>query len=207
LTLQSIASGFPLRRAWLLGAVRQLSPAEARPLIALGSTPEHWSIRLAPYWLGAPALCLGPVSRTYNFAVFAEHPSTGTPKHPNRALMPLPRVQSVTPSRLPTRTDLRRKRPRPTEVDGPPMRFGDPTTFEEADSDLHRTCLVRLCYACRLSQPLDVSFRPQPFRPCFIPVTLMGFRLQRVSPTGSQPRLSTGPALRAVPTTTDNAAA
>jgi hypothetical protein len=67
-----------------------------------------------------------------------------------------------------------------------------PTTLAETGSDLHRACLPRLCCAFRLSQPLDASFRPQPLRPCFVPVTPLGFGFQRFSLSGSGPRLSTG---------------
>jgi hypothetical protein len=37
----------------------------------------------------------------------------------------------------------------------------------------------RLCGAFRLSRPLDASFRSQPLRPCFMPVTPLGFRFRR----------------------------
>jgi len=60
-----------------------------------------------------------------------------------------------------------------------------PTTLSEAGSDLHRACLTRLCCAFRLSQPLDALFRLQPVRPCFMPVTPLGFHLQRVPLPGS----------------------
>ena len=66
-------------------------------------------------------------------------------------------------------------------------------------SDLHRACPTRLCCAFRFSQPLDALFRSTPFRPCFMPVTSLGFsRLQRVSPTGSGRGFSSSPVLRAV---------
>jgi hypothetical protein len=47
-------------------------------------------------------------------------------------------------------------------------------------------------------QPLDALFRLQPLRPCFVPVTPLGFRLQRFSLPGSELRLSTEPSLHAV---------
>lgn len=75
---------------------------------------------------------------------------------------------------------------------------GYPTTLIEASSDLHRVYLSRLCCAFRLSQPLDASFRSQPLQPCFMPVTPLGFRFQRVSLPGSGPRLSARPSLLAV---------
>jgi hypothetical protein len=60
-----------------------------------------------------------------------------------------------------------------------------PSTLAEAGSDQHRRCLPRLCCAFRLSQPLGALFRLQPSRPCFMPVTPLGFRLQRFSLPGS----------------------
>jgi hypothetical protein len=73
-----------------------------------------------------------------------------------------------------------------------------PTTLEEADSDLHRVCLTRLCCAFRFSQPLDALFRPRPFRPCFMPVTSLGFDLQRFPPGGSPTNLAIHRSLPAV---------
>jgi len=73
-----------------------------------------------------------------------------------------------------------------------------PTTLAEAGSDLHQVCLTWLCCAFRFSQPLDALFHLQPFQPCFMPVTPLGFRFQRFSLPGSGPRVSTRPVLRAV---------
>jgi hypothetical protein len=67
-------------------------------------------------------------------------------------------------------------------ADDPPMRFGDPPAFEATSSDLHRSYRLRLCSAFRLSQPLDALLRSKPFRPCFMPVTLMGFAPSEVFP-------------------------
>jgi len=75
---------------------------------------------------------------------------------------------------------------------------GDPTTYEEKGSDLCRAYLTRLCFVFRLSQPLDALFRLYPFPPCFMRVTSMGFRLQRVSPRGNQYVSSTYPVLLVV---------
>jgi hypothetical protein len=73
-----------------------------------------------------------------------------------------------------------------------------PSTLEETSSDLHRACLARLCCAFRLSQPPDASFRPQPFLPCFMQVTPLGFYFQRFSLPGSEKRLTALPSLPAV---------
>jgi hypothetical protein len=62
------------------------------------------------------------------------------------------------------------------------MRFCDPPAYEATGSDQHRVCLARLCCTCRLSQPLGALFRPKPFRPCFMPVTLLGFPPSEVFP-------------------------
>jgi len=72
------------------------------------------------------------------------------------------------------------------------------STLTEAGSDLHQDCLTWLCCAFRFSQPLDALFRPQPFQPCFMPVTPSSFRFQRFPLPGSGSRLSAPPSLRAV---------
>lgn len=70
---------------------------------------------------------------------------------------------------------------------------GGPTTYEEKGSDLYRAYLTRLCGVFRLSRPLDALFRLNPFPPCFMRVTSLGFRLQRVSPRGNRYVSSTYP--------------
>jgi hypothetical protein len=65
----------------------------------------------------------------------------------------------------------------------PLMGFSAPPAFEATGSDLHRVCLTRLCCASRFSQPPGALFLPRPFRLCFAPVTLMGFRPAEVSPS------------------------
>jgi hypothetical protein len=47
-----------------------------------------------------------------------------------------------------------------------------------------RVCLTRLRGASRLSQPLDALLRAYPLRPCFMPVTPMGFMIFRGFPSG-----------------------
>jgi hypothetical protein len=61
----------------------------------------------------------------------------------------------------------------------PSSRSGTLRRLRRTSSDLHRVCLSRLCCAFRLSQPPDALFRSYPFRPCFVPVTPLGFHLQR----------------------------
>ena len=64
----------------------------------------------------------------------------------------------------------------------PSMRFIYPSTLADTDSDQHRHYLNRLCCAFRFSQPLDASFRPSPFSPCFVRVAPMSFRPTEVCP-------------------------
>ena len=63
-------------------------------------------------------------------------------------------------------------------------------TLEATGSDPHQACLTWLCCAYRLFQPLDALFLPKPVRPCFVPVTPMGFPLQRFSPPRGRHDLS-----------------
>jgi hypothetical protein len=60
----------------------------------------------------------------------------------------------------------------------------------------------RLCGAFRLSRPLDASFRSQPLRPCFMPVTPLGFRFRRFPLLDNRQQLSLPPVLHAVSETT-----
>jgi len=57
--------------------------------------------------------------------------------------------------------------------------FRAPTAFQAPGSDLHRAYLTRLCCVSRLSQPPDAFIPPGTARPCFVPMTLLGFPLQR----------------------------
>jgi len=80
---------------------------------------------------------------------------------------------------------------------GPLMRFLVPTAHKAPRSDCHpirpfpfvsathRVYLSRFRYVFRLSQPLDALFLSVPFRPYFVPVALMGFRLRRFPLAGS----------------------
>jgi len=122
------------------------------------------------------------------------HPSLGS----RRALGARPRASVVRPARCCWRVE---RSPRLRAVRGVRWPFHGvwcPTALAEAGSDLCRACLPRLCGVFRFSRPLDASFRLQPFQPCFMPVTPLGFRFQRVSLPGSGRRLSTSPSLRAV---------
>jgi hypothetical protein len=69
----------------------------------------------------------------------------------------------------------------------PLLEFFDPSALEASGSDRHRVCLARLCYAFRLSQPLDVFFLPKPSRFYFTPETPLGFSLQRFVPPAWPP--------------------
>jgi hypothetical protein len=107
---------------------------------------------------------------------------------------PLPRVQSTRCSRL-----ARRRHRSDFERNTPFHEVSDPSTYEVWRSDLHWSYLPQLCCTFRVSHPLGALFRSVPFRPCFMPVTPLGFcRLQRFSPAGSEPCLSAGLVLLSV---------
>ena len=60
-------------------------------------------------------------------------------------------------------------------------RVSFPSALEVVDSDPRQACLPWLCCVFRVSHPLDAFFRPTPFRPCFVPVTPLGFPSSKVS--------------------------
>lgn len=74
----------------------------------------------------------------------------------------------------------------PARVMRPSRGVRRPSTLAEAGSDLCRACLTRLRSAFRLPRPLDAFLRLQPRRPCLVPATPLGFRLQRFPPPGSR---------------------
>jgi hypothetical protein len=150
-------------------------------------------MRLAPYGLGATRHGLG---RTNPTGLRGVQRADRRLEVNQSALLscPCPRVQSVTRATHARTLDRRSGSGNGQSSQG----FGGPTTYEESSSDLHRGCLPRLCGVSRLSQPPDALFRRNPFRPCFVPVTSMGFRLQRFSPRGSRQASSAWPVLLAV---------
>jgi len=58
---------------------------------------------------------------------------------------------------------------------GSPMGFCGLPAYEATGSDQCRACLTRLRSTFGFSQPLGALLRPKPSRPCFVPVTLIGF--------------------------------
>jgi hypothetical protein len=70
------------------------------------------------------------------------------------------------------------------------MGFVGPSTLAEAGSDSRRGCLPRLRGVLGFSQPLDALLRPSPLRPCFMPVTPLGFSLSEVCPSPVASRAS-----------------
>jgi len=64
--------------------------------------------------------------------------------------------------------------------------FPPPTTFPHAGSDQRRVYLTRLCYAFRLSQPLDVLFRLRPLGFVSRRIRPWGWSSQRFPPTSSR---------------------
>jgi hypothetical protein len=169
---------------------RLLSSREAE----LQSIGPH---RLALYGLSAPASALRrhPLSGTLALAVFVAVAGATGESPPRRPLVPLLSRSEFDPNVLPAGASNESVATCVPSFHG----VHCPTTLAEAGSDLHRVCLTRLCSAPRVSHPLDASLRLQPVRPCFMPVTPLGFCLQRVSPPGSIPPLDGG-ALLAVST-------
>jgi hypothetical protein len=117
-------------------------------------------VRLASYWLNAPALTLPtghPIAglrglrratccSAVNIATSSSHALGSRSEYePSRCARP-GSERRIAPSRY--------ERPFPG--------ISCPTTLEIASSDKHRGYLTRLRYAFRFSQPLDASFRPHP---------------------------------------------
>jgi len=101
--------------------------------------------------------------------------------YPTDLSCPSSHVQSV------TRAFWRDVHPLSGEAVSPSSReVSRPSTLSEADSDLHWGCLPQLCNAFRVSHPLDALLRLRPLRPCFMPVTPLGFRFQRIPPPSSR---------------------
>jgi len=67
------------------------------------------------------------------------------------------------------------------------MRFLAPPAHEAGEIHWPKPtpgfCLPELCSAFRISHPLDGLLPPSPFRPCFMPVALMGFDPFRAFPS------------------------
>jgi len=82
-----------------------------------------------------------------------------------------------------------------------------PTALEETGSDIPPGIPSRVRYAFRVSHPLDVLIPPESFRPCFVPVTLMGLSPSKSSPLPARFGLSASPTrltlARTVPFTLD----
>jgi hypothetical protein len=66
-----------------------------------------------------------------------------------------------------------------------------PSSALERGSDQHRYFQLRLCCTHRFSQPPSAFFLPGPFRPCFMPVALLGFFPSESSPHWNPKRFST----------------
>jgi len=182
-------SGQPSRpRSRRLSPVRQRASASS-PGRSLVDTPKCAS-SLPPVLRAA----ISSRSRSRHSPHPGRHLSLGS----RRARGARPRASVIRPARCCWRVE---RSPRLRAVRGVRWPFHGvwcPTALAEAGSDICRVCLTRLRGVFRLSQPLDASFRLQPLRPCFMPVTPLGFRFQRVSLPGSGRRLSTSPSLRAV---------
>jgi hypothetical protein len=66
-----------------------------------------------------------------------------------------------------------------------------PSSALDSGSDLHRGCLSRLCCTLRFFQPLSALLPPNPSRPCFMPLALLGLPPSELSPCWNPKRLST----------------
>jgi hypothetical protein len=127
---------------------------------------EYFKPPVGPYWLGPPSWVL--VSPT-DLRGLPRWPSSRVCETPSHPLLDLAPLQSIAHGRLPSKRH-------------PLRRFVCSSTHKAPGSDRHRVCLARLCYAFRLSQPLDVLLLPKPFWLCFTPVAPLSFSLQRFSP-------------------------
>jgi hypothetical protein len=162
-----------------------MSPSSRPPLIVWMWTSEgDRPSPLARVWVSRSRHDLSPLGAGLRGVRCEDLSRREASSRPVDLSCPSSHVQSV------TRAFRRDVHPLSGEAVSPSSReVCDPTTLTEADSDLHRACLTRLRGASRVSHPLDASFHPRPLRPCFMPVTPLGFRFQRVSPPGSQPPL------------------
>jgi hypothetical protein len=80
------------------------------------------------------------------------------------------------------------------------VRFSAPLAHWHGDStNIRRGYHTRLRSALRFSQPPSAFFFPKPFRPCFMPVTLLGFAPTELFPCRSPIRLSTPAPLLTLP--------
>jgi len=152
--------------------------------------PTTWR----PYWLDAPASSLDQ-KRSGTLRSWAAGMAPMTNHRATILSCPCPGVQRTTRADCTYRTGFANEPNRAhAAFHGVPY----PTTLEETSSDLRRAFLTRLCSVFNLSQTLDALLRPQPFPPCFMRITPLGFHFQRFSLPGSRRRLTTPPVPHAV---------
>jgi hypothetical protein len=123
------------------------------------------------------------------FAVFSSAAIDDEIIAPDMALVPL-----ASRSEYPPRSRDRQFRASVSEASSlsiaSPLRFPYPSTTSDVGSDLRWVYLTQLRYAFRLSQPLDVSFRPHPSSLVSCWYRPWAFDLQRFSPRASRQHLS-----------------
>jgi len=160
-----------------------------------------WAASLAPYGLNAPASTFPPIRPALR-QVRGAGPRGLRPAASRRQTNLAPRSSPTlgftlrVPSESTCHVSAARKRANETRRLFHEVPF--PTTLPEVSSDLHQAYRAWLCCALGLSQTLDALFRSRPLRPCFIPVTPLGFRLQRLPLSSSRPCLSALPAPLAI---------
>lgn len=148
-----------------------MSPSRGPPSIALAGTSERRTRK--PSARLVQRIHHGLRAHAPTFVVFSSRASVSKQVGHTALSCPSPRVRRHVIGSAPWPAEA-------TRDPHPLMGFPYPTTLEEERSDLHQTCLAWLRQHLRLSQPLGALLRAQPFRPYFVPVTPLGFSLQRV---------------------------
>jgi hypothetical protein len=117
-------------------------------------------VRLASYWLNAPAMTLPAGLPTAGLRGLFRTPWCGVVNTATSSSLALGSRPECEPSRCARPGPERRIAP--SRYERPFLGFLCPTTLELASSDTHRAYLTRLRCAFRFSQPPDASFRPHP---------------------------------------------
>jgi hypothetical protein len=175
---------------------RALSTGSSRTCCVTAANPSIYVVGLAsrvltgqpvvPYWFDTPSSCF---SSRMHPEVFPACPRSDFRQKISSPLMTFRSTRTFYPTHAASFANTLLPECPFNETDSHEVLF--PFSALAPGSDQHRIFLFRLCYALRLSQPLSVSFRPAPFRPCFMPVTLLGFFPSEVSPRWNPERLST----------------
>jgi hypothetical protein len=141
---------------------------------------------VVPYWFNTPSSCF---SSRMHPEVFPTVPRSDFRQKTSAPLMTFRPTRTFNPTHAASFPHILLPACSFNETDSHEVLC--PFSALEQGSDQHRAYLSRLRYALRLFQPLSVLFRPAPFQPCFMPVTLLGFSPSEVSPRWNPERLST----------------